>query len=660
MTKRRPSNKKPTGSNKSLGQSLSNDRDRARVRHQKAKHDDDALENPAFLLKEGKKNIDSVTEETSLEEFLARAELAGTEFTAERGVLKIVSSVEEKTLVTRTPSKQEILSSQALQEEYADRLRIPRRPSKDHWTTAEELQSVETEDFLVWRRALAELQEVNGLVLTPFERNLELWRQLWRVIEQSDIVVQIVDARNPLLFRSADLERYVKESGVGKQNLLLVNKADMLNETQLALWREYFRKEGITAVFWSAIEPELSKIDEEEDVKKQVDEDEDEDEAEEGEDEDDGAALSGDTAHEGERASHEGEKAEAHADAEDGDWETDEEDDDESGTLEEEEPARTVNTVRFDMENAPLIDTPEQLVALLKQLGRADAIPAGRPLVVGMVGYPNVGKSSTINRVLGHKKVAVSSTPGKTRHLQTLHIDPQLTFCDCPGLVMPSFVFSREEMLLNGILPVDHMRDSYAPIGLLTSRVPRHYLEHAYGVMLPKPAEHESPDRIPTAYELLTAIAFMRGFMSTKGVPDASRAARLLIKDITSGKLKWIAAPPGVDQAVFDASTYPPRVEGERERGTVALEQMIKRRLVDSARVNDNHLNAQFFAGAEVKAHLKTAFADNTPPSAAPSVAGSMYGSTASLAGGKPWKKHNNKHKKEKLRRVYVDFNGAA
>lgn len=209
---------------------------------------------------------------------------------------------------------------------------------------------------------------------------------------------------------------------------------------------------------------------------------------------------------------------------------------------------------------------------------------------------------------------------------------------------------------ISGILPVDHMRDSYPPIALLTSRVPRHYLEQSYGVMLPKPAEHEAPDRPPTAFELLTAVAFIRGFMSTKGVPDASRAARLLIKDITSGKLIWIAAPPGVDQAEFDKYTYPPRVEGERERGTVALEQMIKRRLIDSARINDNRVNAQFFGIGESKAHIKSAVGDF---SSVPSVSGSISGSVASLS-GKPWKKHNNRNKKEKLRRVYVDFNGAA
>jgi large subunit GTPase 1 len=56
---------------------------------------------------------------------------------------------------------------------------------------------------------------------------------------------------------------------------------------------------------------------------------------------------------------------------------------------------------------------------------------------IGMVGYPNVGKSSVINAVFGKKKVAVASMPGKTKHFQTLPLTDAVTLCDCPGLVFP-------------------------------------------------------------------------------------------------------------------------------------------------------------------------------------------------------------------------------
>jgi hypothetical protein len=50
--------------------------------------------------------------------------------------------------------------------------------------SADELDLNERKAFLEWRRGLAELQEDENLLLTPFEKNLEVWRQLWRVIER--------------------------------------------------------------------------------------------------------------------------------------------------------------------------------------------------------------------------------------------------------------------------------------------------------------------------------------------------------------------------------------------------------------------------------------------------------------------------------------------
>ena len=40
-----------------------------------------------------------------------------------------------------------------------------------------------------------------SLSVTPYEKNIEVWKQLWRVVERSDLLIQIVDARNPTLFR---------------------------------------------------------------------------------------------------------------------------------------------------------------------------------------------------------------------------------------------------------------------------------------------------------------------------------------------------------------------------------------------------------------------------------------------------------------------------
>ncbi|KAJ7324590.1 hypothetical protein JRQ81_017610 [Phrynocephalus forsythii] len=198
----------------------------------------------------GRLNLQSVTEQDSLEEFLATAELAGTEFVAEKLNIKIVPAEAHNGL----PTAEETKKIQELQEENKQFLCIPRRPPWDKHTSPEVLSQAERESFLEWRRQLARLEEEQKLLLTPFERNLDFWRQLWRVLERSDVVVQIVDARNPLLFRCQDLELYVREISPEKENLILLNKADLLSKDQRSAWARFFEQEGVKVVFWSALE----------------------------------------------------------------------------------------------------------------------------------------------------------------------------------------------------------------------------------------------------------------------------------------------------------------------------------------------------------------------------------------------------------------------
>lgn len=196
----------------------------------------------------------SVTEQAALDEFLSTAELAGTDFTAEKmNNVKIIHTDQKNPYLLSAAEERAAVGKQKA---HKDRLTVPRRPQWDSTTTPEQLDRMERDSLLEWRRGLAELQENNDLLMTPFERNLEVWRQLWRVIERSDLVVQIVDARNPLLFRSEDLERYVKHVNSRKENLLLVNKADMLTLEQRRAWADYFEAAGISYKFFSA---ELAK-----------------------------------------------------------------------------------------------------------------------------------------------------------------------------------------------------------------------------------------------------------------------------------------------------------------------------------------------------------------------------------------------------------------
>jgi ribosome biogenesis GTPase A len=56
---------------------------------------------------------------------------------------------------------------------------------------------------------------------------------------------QVIDARNPLLFRCPDVETYTHEHAGKKENLLILNKADFLTAEMRVLWRRYFRKLGV-------------------------------------------------------------------------------------------------------------------------------------------------------------------------------------------------------------------------------------------------------------------------------------------------------------------------------------------------------------------------------------------------------------------------------
>ena len=192
----------------------------------------------------------SVTEQSAMDEFLATAELAGTDFTAEKmNNVKIIHTDQRNPYLLSAQEERNVLGKHHA---HRGRLSVPRRPKWDENTTPQQLDVLERQSFLNWRRGLAELQENHDLLMTPFERNLEVWRQLWRVIERSDLVVQIVDARNPLMFRSEDLETYVKEVDPKKENLLLVNKADMMSTKQRKEWANYFNQKKISYRFFSA------------------------------------------------------------------------------------------------------------------------------------------------------------------------------------------------------------------------------------------------------------------------------------------------------------------------------------------------------------------------------------------------------------------------
>lgn len=427
----------------------------------------------------------SVTQENALDDFLNTAELADTDFTADRYKEVKIIKVDQNKSNPYLLSKDQEKNLRSIFHSHENKLTIPRRPAWDSSMSKFQLDRQEKQAFLEWRRELAQLQQSDDLLLTPFERNLEVWRQLWRVVERSDLIVQIVDARNPLLFRSIDLEKYVYELNPKKKNLLLVNKADLLTPKQRRAWADYFISKNINYTFFSAYE--ANQILEQEN---------------------------------GEEINLE-------------------------FKLRSKEETSVEEAIRIlkinELEELFLREAPEPL----SQFPNAD-----HPILqIGLVGYPNVGKSSTINALVGSKKVSVSSTPGKTKHFQTIRLSEDVVLCDCPGLVFPNFAFTNGELVCNGVLPIDQLREYTGPSEIVAQRIPKYYLEAIYGIAIPIKAKEDGGSGIPTSHELLTAYARARGYMTQGfGSADEPRASRYILKDYVTGKLLFVNPPPKFDE----------------------------------------------------------------------------------------------------------------
>ncbi|KNC50777.1 uncharacterized protein AMSG_06673 [Thecamonas trahens ATCC 50062] len=450
--------------------------------------------------------VGSVTETNDLTAFLEAAELAERDFTAERGVALVVAS--------ESAATHSLLPSDlAEQEKVKALLQVPRRPGWTAETTKAELQKAERTSFLEWRAQLAQIEQNKAVHVTPFEKNINMWRQLWRVVEKSHVVVQILDARNPDLFRCTSLEDYVKDIDPTKRNILLVNKADLVPREIRLQWAAAWEEAGIEAVFFSAV-AEQAKLDAAAKIANSLVADEFDSDGD-----DDVAAAA-------KAAEREADLAAA-----------------EPSVLENlEGPWEAGHLLTRNELIAHLTRTARSVQALMAEDGNVAPDGQLQQAIVGLVGYPNVGKSSTINALYGAKKTSVAATPGKTKHFQTLILSDDIMLCDCPGLVFPSFVSSQAEMVCSGVLPIDNLRSYYGPVSLVCQRIPRAVLEDVYGVALPPPGEGEDPHRAPFVTELLQAYAYNRGYMTQRG-PDESRASRVILKDYVSGKLLYCFRP---------------------------------------------------------------------------------------------------------------------
>ncbi|KAF9074834.1 P-loop containing nucleoside triphosphate hydrolase protein [Rhodocollybia butyracea] len=332
---------------------------------------------------------------------------------------------------------------------------------------------------------------------SSFERNLEVWRQLWRVTEISQIILVLIDSRCPLLHYPPSLASFLSNRKV----ILVLTKTDITGPLRSNAWVDYLR----------GTIPGLRVV-----------------------------------------------QVQSYSSKEQGFYH--------QGRVEYE--ARIPQTLREQLVDAirelhtQLLEPPEKEKTNPERLrnwkppvkrdinwGIAESVHAQQAsanhevdpeeppfLTIGLVGQPNVGKSSLLNSLFGESRVRASKTPGKTKHYQTLFLTPEIRLVDCPGLVMPNYV-PMEMQVLSGVLPISRVSAIPACVHYILQLLP---LEEIFKLTHPNATEPPVADNRTwregmkravdkstfwTAMDVLVAFANKKGWVTAKaGRPDVSRA----------------------------------------------------------------------------------------------------------------------------------------
>ena len=175
-----------------------------------------------------------------------------------------------------------------------------------------------------------------------------------------------------------------------------------------------------------------------------------------------------------------------------------------------------------------------ELTELLER--RAAKGIAGKPIRVMVVGIPNVGKSSLINKLAGSKRAKVEDRPGVTRGRQWVKISNELELLDMPGVLWPKF---EDQTVGEHLAFTGAVKDDVIDIELLAMRLLQ-LLNRDYPQLLQGRYKVEAAEDTE-AYELLTMVGRKRGMLISGGEVNTERAAITVLDEYRSGKLGRIS-----------------------------------------------------------------------------------------------------------------------
>ena len=155
-----------------------------------------------------------------------------------------------------------------------------------------------------------------------------------------------------------------------------------------------------------------------------------------------------------------------------------------------------------------------------------------RPIRVMIVGVPNVGKSTLINRLVGKNKVIAADRPGVTRGQQWITIAKGLELLDTPGVLWPKFDDPEIGFCLavTGAIK-EEVFDREQAVMLLLERLKSNYAKEISEKYAIEILEADS------AEDISRKIAAARGCLKTGGVPDIEKVIQLVLRDFRTGRL---------------------------------------------------------------------------------------------------------------------------